>query len=531
MKRVLYTSLLLLFAAAPQLLFSQKILQDWTKHLKAVPAGSQFSARAGVDDKGDPYWCSNSQNDLTGKYEVHLVKYDSSGVLQWSNHYEGAGGLTMTDFQTLANGASYVYGIDYGAGTGSSQAGFVQKHDAQGNLLWSFTFDPVFDLAEYPDQFYISPLNGDVIFTATVMAPQYSLVVARYSQDGQFVWQTSFPGYEAGDIMIDANDQIHLLNTYHWGSGESDIAFDYLKLDGNGNWLAEYKQTGGQSSHALATAGKGRTIGLDEQGNVYALAWVESFPNSDTTWTNIMIKKFNVNGEQEWKKRLEVVQRGYPKETATLLTDAATGESIILGGWGMWKYNATGEFVNGWYDSRRNYIDACQFDQQNLFPVSSGQLVMDGDSGKLALVDWSDDYPDLYVKGRASIQPLNKTAIIEPDAAHKALYVTWSFNDSVSLHRVVLRDDVATPVNEVPQNIIQGLYPNPASDHTTVFLNDAARLSMLQVFDAKGTLILQQDVSQQKQVSLDLKNRVPGYYSVVVTSDGNRSRYKLIVLR
>lgn len=531
MKRVLFISLIALLITAPRYSFSQKILQDWTKHLKAVPDGSQFSARTGIDDKGDPYWCSNTQNDLTGKFEVHLVKYDSSGVLQWSNHYEGAGGLTMTDFQTLGDGASYVYGIDYGAGTGSSQAGFVQKHDAQGNLLWSFTFDPVFDQAEFPDQFYVSPVNGDLILTATVMAPQYSLVVARYTEDGQMVWQTSFPGYEAGDIIMDANDQIHLLTTYHWGSGENDIAFDYLKLDGAGNWLAEFKQTGGQSSHALVTAGKGRTIGLDELGNVYALAWVESFPNSDTTWTNIMIRKFDANGEQLWKKRLEVVQRGYPKETATLLTDAVTGESIILGGWGMWKYNAEGEFVNGWYDNRRNYIDACQFDQQNLFPLSSGQLVVDGDSGKVALIDWSDDFPDLYVKGRASIQPLNNTAIIEPDAAHKALYVTWSFADSVSLHRVVLRDDVATTVAEAQHEFGATLYPNPANDQTTVNLNDAARISMLQVFDAKGALILQQDVSQQKQAVLDVKSWVPGYYSVVVTSDGNRYRDKLIVLR
>jgi hypothetical protein len=381
--------------------------------------------------------------------------------------------MFMTDMKVLPDGTSYIWGNDLGSGTGATEACFLQKHDGDGNLLWTVTFDPDPAAAEYADQIAISPTTGDIILTAYESSPTYQLFLARYTAEGDYVWQTGVPNYETGDIVMDINDHIYLAGTNHWGTGETDIAFAYLLFDGSGNLLNFYKHTGGGYSHALETGGKGKTIALDKEGNAIALAWVETFPGSDTAWTNIMLNKFNADGSFAWKKRLELVKKGYPKDVATLLTDGLTGEAIVIGGWGMWKYNADGEYVDGWYDSRRNYFDACQYDQHMMFPLSSGSFVKDGDSGKISLMDWSDDYPEIYYKGRGSIQPLNKTAMIEPDAAHNALYVTWIFNDTASLHRVVLRNEVATSVTE----IIDGenglsVYPNPAFETTVISFFD-----------------------------------------------------------
>lgn len=524
--------LLLLFLISGKPANAQKILQDWVKHLKAVPSGEQFSARAGVDAEGDAYWCANTQDSSSLTYEVHLIKYDSSGQQLWANHYVGAGGLTMTDFETLGNGDSYVYGIDYGAGTGSSQASFLLKHNADGELLWMLTFDPLADQIEYPDQFFISPVNGDVILTAYQSEPDYTLFVARYSPDGIPVWQTTVEGCEAGDIIMDEDDQIHLAATYHWGNENSDMYFAYLRFDDAGTLMSMHLQTGGGISHALETAGKGRTIGLDKDGSVYALAWVEVFPNNDSTWTHIMLKKFGSDGQQVWKKRLEAVKGGYPEETATLVTDAATGQAMVVGGWGMWKYDTDGTFAGGWYDRRREFFDACQFDQHYLFPLSSGNLVVDGDSGKLSLIDWSDDYEGLYVKGRASIEPLNNTAIAEPDAAHIALYVTWSFNDSVSLHRVVLRNDVATGAETIQGSAMFGIYPNPASDYTIIHpASPCSSPIQVTVFDQAGILMTNFTFDGTSPLTLQTGNWSPGLYQVQVTSEGARYREKLIILR
>lgn len=532
-KHILDSTLaIILFIASSHFAYAQKILQDWTKHLKGSATAEQFSARTGVDKDGDAYWCANATDSAEPVFNFTLARYDSTGLQLWKHHYAGTGGLSMTDFLTLNSGDSYVYGIDYGAGTGSTQTCFLYKHDANGNLLWSFTFDPVTDQVEYPDQIFISPVNGDVILTAHQSLPEYQLIVARYTADGQFVWQTSVAGYESGDFIMDESDQIHLLATYHWGNQNNDVSFSYLRLDGNGNLLSTSDQIGGGNSNALASGGKGKTIGLDNEGNVYALAWVETFPGNDSTWTNIMIKKFGTDGQQLWKKRLEPVNGGYPKEIATLLTDGNTGQSIVLGGWGMWKYDSNGEFAGGWYDRRREYFDACQFDQHRLFPLSSGKFVIDGDSGKLSLVDWSDDYPDLYVKGRGSIQPLNSTAIVEPDATHMALYVTWSFHDSVSLHRVVLRDDVATAVAGLPNDAAVSIYPNPAANYFIVtFSDDPPTDFMVKVFDLRGCLMLQREVSRSASVSIDAGDLSPGMYEVVIGSGENSQHQKLMILR
>jgi len=536
MKKNLYVVsafIFILFIPGMQNSFAQRILQNWDKHLKAVPPANQYSAMAGYNSDGDAYWLVNTQDSESLKYSIHLVKYDTLGHLKFMNHYEGIGGLSMTDFLTLADGTTYSYGVDFGGGTGGTRDCFLQKNDPDGNVLWSAAFDPDPDQQENADQIYVSPVNGDIIVTAYETQPQYKLFLARYTSDGYPVWETSVPDYECGDIIVDPNDNIHLLGTYHYGTGADAIEFAYLKFDGNGNMLNYYQHIGGGSSHALNTAGKGKTIGLDNDGNVYALCWVETMPGSDTAYTHIMLNKFNTDGSLVWKKRLEWVKKGYPNEVATLLTDGTSGESIVIGGWGLWKYDTDGTFMSGWYDSRRNYYDACQYDQQKMFTISSGIRTIDGDSGKLAQFDWSDDHPELYQKGRGNIQPLNSTAIIVPDMVHNALYVTWSFNDSVSLHRVVLRNGVATGVNEIsaPANGFQ-VYPNPANETTTISFSDNLNSSfVMDIYSAAGIRVMHKEFSHLASTSVDVKQLTPGIYEVVVASDGKQYRNKLVVIR
>ncbi|MFI5135745.1 MAG: hypothetical protein ACHQD9_07820, partial [Chitinophagales bacterium] len=288
MKKNLYLTtffLLILFVPGMQNCYAQKILQSWIKNLKAVPPANQYSARAGVDANGNAYWVVNTQDSVTLGYSIHLIKYDTLGHLLWMNHYESTQGLSMTDFKTLPDGTTYTYGTDFGSGTGGSQDCWLQKNDIDGNLQWSVSFDPDASEAEYADQIYISPVNGDIIVTAYEMLPQYTLFLARYTADGNLVWETSVPGCETGDVIIDQNDDIHLLGTYHYGDLATDIVFAYLRFSGDGNMLGYYYQSGGGVSHALYTAGKGKTIGLDNEGNVYALCWVETMPGSDTAYT------------------------------------------------------------------------------------------------------------------------------------------------------------------------------------------------------------------------------------------------------
>ena len=109
----------------------------------------------------------------------------------------------MNDLKVLSDGTGYIWGNDFGSGTGSTESCFLQKHDADGNLLWTVNFDPDPNAIEYADQIAICQSNGDIILTAYESSPSYMMWLARYNSNGELIWQTNIADCEAGDIILD----------------------------------------------------------------------------------------------------------------------------------------------------------------------------------------------------------------------------------------------------------------------------------------------------------------------------------------
>lgn len=519
--------LLSIFVFHTQHLQAQSIKQDWHVNLNPFSPANEYSAKASVDAQGSAYWAINLIDSFSGLHYIWLAKLDTFYNVKWKQYYDGGAGADFTDLKTDAAGNSYLYGIHYEGSSNGTNTPFLRKYDNNGNLLWFTDFDYDTDNEEVPDQIAISPHTGDVITTASISNPFRKLVLGRFTSQGIKIWDTSYYNYEAGDVLVDDSDRIHLTTTYFNGDTITDDHFAYLLLSGNGAIKNGFTQVGGSYSYAMKTGSKGKTVGIDEIGNFYCLGWVYSFPFEDTSWTNTMVYKFDTAGEEIWSKRLNRVQEGYPPSYATLLTDYSSGDLSVIGGEGLWRYSTDGVSDGGWYDAGRNFVDATMYSPDFTFALSTG-IAVDNDSGKITHFDWTDT--SVYDHGRANIQYLNETAIVEPDAAHAAMYVTWSYLGKVSLHRLVLRDTV-TSVNELlaEENLIS-LFPNPASDEVTLVLNENFRKPFnMEIENMEGKILYRKFLITEKSVMLPLNNLSAGIYSIVITVDGNRMLKKLVV--
>lgn len=507
---------------------AQAIKREWHKDLFVYAPAEAAYSRVAKDQSGQAYWAVNCRDSATSLQYIWLNKYDTSGKHLWSYYYDAFHGALFTDLTCDAAGNTYLLGTAMKAAANGTNAVFLRKYNPNGALLWSVILDADPGAEETPDQLALSPVNGDVLITFTSYLNVHTLFLARLNPQGNLLWQKSFLNYRAGDLLIGPNEHIHLLTTYFHGSLPDDKALCYLQLDSQGNFVNSFTQSGGQYSHPLETGGTGRTMGMDHAGNIYALGWVKTFPFQDTTWTNIMVYKFNAVGNQLWSYRIKRLPKAWPGSYCKLAVDPNTGNTLIVGGTGMWKYDTNGSFVTGWFNAIRSYVDVAMLSVEKTFTLSSTMVPNGTDNGKISHVDWTKN-DTLYVHGRADVQLLNTTAIIEPDTQRLAMYVTWCYKGKAELHRLVLRDFITNSLT-ITQNLPVTIFPNPATDAFFIAADELSAFPVrISLKNSSGREVRSWFLHQPQTDRLSVLGLPSGLYLLTITDPQRQQSAPLVI--
>ena len=188
---------------------------------------------------------------------AYSVTVDASGNIYTTGYFEGT-----ADFDPGS-------GSDNHTSNGGTDI-FVQKMDANGNLLWAKTFGG----SDYDKAYSIAvDANGNVFVT------------------GEFGGTVDFDPGSGTDN--------------HTSNGGADIFVE--KLDANGNFL--WAKTFGSSGYNQDV---GNSIAVDANGNVFVTGWfsdtVDFDPGSGTDnhtsngGADIFVEKLNANGDFQWAK-------------------------------------------------------------------------------------------------------------------------------------------------------------------------------------------------------------------------------------
>lgn len=200
-----------------------------------------------------------------------VLKYNSSGVLQWNKRYNGAG-----------NGGDAVVGIKVDGENNIVASGFTDmgsaqgfnfltlKYDPNGNKLWEKQYDGTSHFNDISTAMTIDAMNNIYITGVTTQVigtiPDSNYATIKYDKDGNQIWTTFYNGPNnsvdiSRSIFVDGD-----LNVYVSGSSKGSGSDDYATLKYNSSgvtqWVMTYNGTGNSNDYSSS-------IIADDDGNAF----------------------------------------------------------------------------------------------------------------------------------------------------------------------------------------------------------------------------------------------------------------------
>lgn len=235
-------------------------------------------------DSGDAIAIDSSDNIyIVGR--TWLLKYDSSGFLQWNKTLGGYARDMMLD----SEGNIYItgYTTDYGAG-GVDMV--LLKYDSSGDFQWNKTWGTSED--EWGQGITIDSSNGDIyIVGAFKTSTSDDIFVVGYNSLGEEKWNQTWDGGfddHAAKISLDSRGGIYVTGGSEKAGGNKDILLWKMNTSGNVEWNRTW---GGNLRD------EGFDIITDSSDNVYIVGISESFGPGNSA---VALLKYNYSGFLQW---------------------------------------------------------------------------------------------------------------------------------------------------------------------------------------------------------------------------------------
>jgi hypothetical protein len=274
---------------------------------QGVGSGDETANSIALDSEGNPYITGYFYNTVSfgaanitsaGELDVFLVKYNTSGVLQWLQRTGGA----YTDFGRAItvdpNGYVYITGYTSGPTTigniyfpGSGGADiFIAKYNPFTNS-WIWTINGL-SLDNDSGTAIKSDANGYIYLTGyfgstlnlygttITSAGLFDIWVAKFTNNGVLVWLKRAGGadYDVGvDLLTDSSGNVYVTGYF----AETDF-FGNISVTSAGQadiFIAKYNSAGvvqwvERAGDTAADAGSG--IAIDDHNNIYVTGYFQN---------------------------------------------------------------------------------------------------------------------------------------------------------------------------------------------------------------------------------------------------------------
>jgi len=309
---------------------------DWVQHYSYRDSIENMSSA--IDANNNVYVTGYVINTTTYDRDIITLKYDSLGMLQWAEHYDGGSGDDEGKSIKVDN-AGNVFVCGYITDPSNGKEAFIIKYDAAGNMLWRDQFDSGNQLDDELVDMKINNATGDIFMVGTSMNSNWinDILVLHYDFGGTYGWHYLYDGQTNNDdigvsIALTSNSDMYVSGNSQNNNWDYDICV--FMLDANGGFHWDQYVVGSNGTDDLAYASVitgGDAVVCGRIGN-----------NSDPDYTTFRI---NSSGSVLWQQNYDF---NSTNDFATALVRDSTGNIAVTG---LVNNSSTFEYHTIMYDS------------------------------------------------------------------------------------------------------------------------------------------------------------------------------------
>ncbi len=290
--------------------------QLWAQRYNGTANSTDISRSVAVDGSGNSYICGSSYGVSSGT-DFMILKYDASGTEQWVKRINGSGNIWDGAEAIKTDGVGNIFAAGY-VFTGNYEY-YTVKYNSSGVLQWSKIFNGSGNGNDLAHSLAIDPSGNVYVGGQSIgSGSNYDYALIKYNASGVQQWVQTYNGPangsdEAYSVMLDPTGNVYI------GGGSASIAngmdFVLIKYNPLGvqQWIKTYNGTGNGNDYI-------RSIAIDNS-NIYVTG--ESF-GSGTNFDFATIKYFQctltVNAGED-----TTIIKGYGGGSANLTAIPASG--------------------------------------------------------------------------------------------------------------------------------------------------------------------------------------------------------------
>lgn len=233
---------------------------QWKKYLSGGPSTGEGHGVA-VDSSGNVYGGGFGGGAV---YGLMSSKFDSSGSLQWLKKFNAPASYDAYGGRLAADASGNVYQVGLLRAEPTVYQSFLIKRNSSGTLQWQRK------LSNSSSSYGIVPMDvttdsaGNIYTTNyTAVSSVTTTVIAKWNSSGTLQWQRSISGsggVSVGKIRTDSLGSIYIIGTTNVAGNSDAIAF---KLPGDGSLTGTYSVGSWSITYAASSVTEAAGDGSD----------------------------------------------------------------------------------------------------------------------------------------------------------------------------------------------------------------------------------------------------------------------------
>jgi len=295
-----FFKLLICFFVISGTLFAQ-VTQEWVATYNGPGNGEDYINSMTVDGSGNVYVTGSSDGTAYGEQyrDYATIKYNASGVQQWVSRYNGPGDNTDKAYSIALDGSGNVYVTGYSVGSGTSYDYATIKYNSAGVQQWIQRYNGPGNNMDIANKI-VSDGSGNVYVTGrSVGINGLDIATIKYNSSGVQQWVQRYNGsgndtVAGWSIALDGNGNIFVVGCGY--SGEWTDNYITIKYNSSGvqQWVQIFNGPGNDRDQSYS-------IAVDETGNSYVTGYSRTGTNNTTE--DYATIKYNSSGVQQWVSR------------------------------------------------------------------------------------------------------------------------------------------------------------------------------------------------------------------------------------